>query len=66
MKDLIEALTIFMKYDSGRCIYCSYENLAVCVEPRDVTIKDVNRLSELSFDPDDDGQSFSSYKYGSC
>jgi hypothetical protein len=65
MKDLIEALTIFSKYDSGDNINCEHDELLICIDPYDVSEEDINRLEELSFTPNDVG-GFSSYRFGSC
>jgi hypothetical protein len=65
MKDLIEALTIFMKYDDGDNVSCDHDELFICIDPSEVSEEDLKRLEELSFEPNDvDG--FSSHRFGSC
>lgn len=76
MKDLIEALTIFMKYEARDLINCSHDELAVCIDPSTVSAEDRARLKELSFhcrDEDEDGKPcepqseyFYSFRFGSC
>lgn len=65
MKELIEALTIFMKYDDGRVTHCEHDELFICIDPSEVSEEDLKRLEELSFTPNSvDG--FSSFRFGSC
>lgn len=64
MKDLIEALTIFLKYsDDTHPTNCSHDELTVSVDPALVSEDDKGRLAELGFHPDDDR--FYSYRFGS-
>ena len=66
MKDLIEALTIFMKY-CGNESYptkCDHDMLFVnCVAPNEVSDEDKNKLKELGFIPYEDF-AFVSYRFG--
>ena len=67
MKDLIEALNIFMKYsgDVYSPLNCSHDELAVCgVDATTVSQEDIERLDKLGFFIIDDY--FTSYRYGSC
>lgn len=66
MRDLIEALTIFAKYEAGDLINCSHDELAVCVEPSKVSAEDRVRLEELSFHADEGRDIFYSFRFGSC
>ena len=66
MKDLIEALTIFLKYGNPRnptC--CEHDEMFVVIDPAVVSEEDKVRLDALGFFPNDtDG--FSSYRFGSA
>lgn len=68
MKELIEALQIFLKY--GNRDYptnCSHDYLWVNVDVKKVSDEDLKRLDELGFFPDEEiGEGFGSFKYGSC
>jgi len=67
MKDLIEALQIFLKYsDTDYPTNCTHDCLYVDVDPELVSDEDKVHLSELSFDPDEDSPGFYSYRFGSC
>jgi hypothetical protein len=68
MKDLIEALTILLKYgDPYAPTHCEHDVLHVyCgVDPALVSDADRTRLDELSFTPSDEG-GFYSFRFGSC
>lgn len=65
MKDLIEALTIFSKYDDGDVINCNHDEMTVCIGYHTVSEEDKKRLEELSFTEDSWGM-FVSYRFGSC
>lgn len=67
MKDLIEALNIFLKY--GNPTYptnCSHDELYVDINPDEVSEEDKKRLDELGFFVNEESEGFSSYKFGSC
>ena len=70
MKDLIEALSIFIKYfgDIGYPFHCEHDTLYVCgVNPEEVSKVDLERLEELGFFVGNEYDDwFISYKYGSC
>jgi len=71
MKDLIEALTIFLKYtDIEYPTHCEHGVLTVCVDPALVTAADKDRLEELGFDAGEDGSDqecgFYSFRFGCC
>lgn len=68
MKDLIEALTIFLKYgDPYRPTNCSHDELAICdIKPSDVSETDKKRLEELSFHVDAIEGYFYSFRFGSA
>lgn len=67
MKDLIEALTIFLKYsDVHSPTNCDHDVLYVCVDPNVVSPEDKIRLGELSFIVDGYEEGFMSFRFGSC
>lgn len=51
MKDLIEALTILLKYGNPeRPTHCEHDELLICgIDPKKVSRADKKRLDELSF-----------------
>jgi hypothetical protein len=73
MKDLIEALTILLKYCDGdkySPTHCEHDVLHVYVD-LPVSDEDKTKLEELGFRSGDgfggdDDTSFSSYRFGSC
>lgn len=70
MKDLIEALTILLKYanEDRRPTNCSHDEFFVGagIELENVTDEDISRLDELGFFWDEDNEGFYSYRFGSC
>jgi len=65
MRDLIEALIIFLKY--GNPTYpttCEHDELWVLIDPNLVSHDDKIRLEELGFDVDEDAGTFHSFKFG--
>ena len=67
MSDLIEALTIFLKYgDPSDPSNCSHDVLYIDILPATVSAEDKKRLDELSFSPDDELEGFTSFRFGSC
>jgi len=72
MEQLIEALQIFMKYGNPKFpTHCEHDILYISadIDPEKVSDEDKARLKELEFlcgDPDDSGETFYSYHYGSC
>lgn len=65
MRDLIEALTILLKYgDPHSPTHREHDSLRVCVDPSAVSTADLIRLEELSFHVDDG--MFYSFRFGSC
>jgi hypothetical protein len=71
MKDLIEALTIFLKYvddDPYAPTHCEHDVLYVpTVDFAKVSDEDKKRLDELGFTENTDGiEGFMSYRFGSC
>jgi len=71
MKDLIEALNIFLKYgNKNNPTHCEHDVLTVDIDPRKVSEEDTKRLKALGFMPDLNGEYggayFFSYRFGSC
>lgn len=69
MKDLIEALQIFLKYGNpGWPTHCDHDVLTVMIDPANVSEEDLARLEELSFIPGSEyGEDvFISFKFGSA
>ena len=69
MKDLIEALTILLKYGNPAYpTHCEHDVLTICgINPADVSEEDKAALSKLGFDVGEQygDESFYSYRYGS-
>ncbi len=67
MRELIEALTIFLKYGNPDYpTHCEHDELTVCIEPSLVSDEDKKKLDEFGFFVDEDMDCFKSFKYGSC
>jgi hypothetical protein len=67
MKDLIEALTILMKYGNPQYpTHCEHDELFVDIDPEKVSVEDKARLDELGFIPQDEPCGFISFRFGSC
>ena len=65
VKDLIEALTIFLKYDNPHSpTHCEHDELMVCINPAKVSAEDKARLEELGFHANDDDEH--SFRFGSA
>lgn len=68
MKDLIEALTIFLKYGETLAYptHCEHDELMVMVAPRLVSDEDTKRLGDLGFYPHSEHDVFYSFRFGSA
>lgn len=68
MKDLIEALTILLKYGNpAHPTNCSHDELAICgIEPSDVSDADKEQLEKLGFHINTDEGYFYSFRFGSA
>lgn len=68
MKDLIEALQIFLKYGNpGWPTHCAHDVMYVIIDYDTVSDEDKNQLEKLGFIKDNvDGEGFMSYRYGSA
>lgn len=67
MKELIEALNIFLKYmeNVNYPTHCEHDVLHVACDPTAVSEEDTKKLDELGFFIDSFG-GFSSFRFGSC
>jgi hypothetical protein len=70
MEDLIEALTIFLKYanNSRNPVCCIHDQFIICC---DITLdkvseSDITRLQALGFFWSEYHESFTSFRFGSC
>lgn len=67
MSDLIEALTIFLKYGNPHNpTHCEHDEMTVCIDPSGVSAEDLARLEALSFRPREREQCFYSFRFGSA
>lgn len=74
MKDLIEALTIFLKYapadkDTYAPTHCEHDIFLVAgmgIEENAVSAEDEKRLEELGFHWDSEYDCWASFRFGSC
>ena len=72
MRDLIEALTILLKYgDPHSPLNCNHDEVIICgINPKDVSTEDKKRLDSLGFFVSDGGYAdetwFKSFRFGSC
>ena len=67
MKDLIKALQILLKYGNpANPTHCERDILNVDIDAELVSQEDKKRLDELGFFVDEDDNTFSSFRYGSC
>ena len=68
MSDLIEALTIFLKYGNPRCpTICEHDTFTIAeIDPNVVTPEDRARLDELGFFVSEAERCFQSFRYGNC
>lgn len=69
MKDLIEALTILLKYGNPHNpTHCEHDQLTICgIDPDDVSEEDKAQLDKLGFFvSDEDGPCFISFRFGSA
>ena len=67
MEDLIEALQILLKYANPiNPTHFEHDILNVNINSEEVSEEDIKRLDELSFFIDEDDNTFSSYRFGSC
>ncbi len=66
LSNLIEALTIFLKYDNPNYpTYSEHDILYVCINPSIVTECDIEKLADLGFFPSN-ANVFESFRYGSA
>jgi hypothetical protein len=66
MKDLIEALTIFLKYGNPHApTHCEHDELLVDIKYEDVSAEDREKLEALSFHHCEEHGCFRSFRFGS-
>jgi hypothetical protein len=70
MKDLIEALTILLKYGNPiHPTHCEHDELLICgIDPKDVSEEDKAKLDKLGFfvSTEYGDEQFKSFRYGSA
>jgi hypothetical protein len=68
VKDLIEALTILLKYGNPRNpTHCEHDELTICgISPKKVSKEDKARIDKLGFIEDEGEECFKSYRFGSA
>lgn len=67
MDDLIEALTILRKYGNPKHpTNCEHDELTIVISANCVSKEDIKRLEELGIESNSDGESFYSFRFGSC
>lgn len=67
MKDLIEALQIFLKYGNPHNpTHCEHDIMMVSIHDEDLEPEDVARLEQLSFTWNDEYECWTSYRFGSA
>ena len=67
MDDLIKALQILRKYTGLRWpTYCEHDKFIVCVDPQEVDKVDIEKLSDLGFEADEEEEEFYSFRFGNC
>jgi hypothetical protein len=70
MKDLIEALTILLKYGNPENpTHCEHDELTICgIDPKDVSAADKKKLDKLGFfvSTSYGEPQFKSFRYGSA
>ncbi len=66
MKDLIEALTIFLKYADEHCpTDCEHDELTIAnISYDEVSEEDRDRLSEIDFEWSDENGCWTSFRFG--
>jgi hypothetical protein len=67
MEDLIKALQIFLKYGNPEYpTHCEHEILYIVgINPDDVSDEDKAELEKLGFNTREDGEHFTSFRFGS-
>jgi hypothetical protein len=68
MKQLIEALTILLKYgDPSYPTHCEHDELTICgINPADVSKEDIKQLDKLGFFVSKSDKCFKSFRFGSA
>ncbi len=67
MEDLIKALQILLKYGNPtHPTHCEHDKLNVDISADGVSQTDIKELDKLGFFIDEEDNTFSSFKFGSC
>lgn len=68
MKDLIEALQIFLKYKNEQWpTHCEHDIMMIMgIEQDEISAEDVKRLDDLGFRWNEEYDCWASYKFGSA
>ena len=68
MEQLIQALTIFLKYGNPEHpTHCEHDILYICgIDPDDVSAEDTEKLDSLGFFVNSEHDGFASFRYGSA
>ena len=67
MEDLIKALQILVKYENKKWpTHCEQDVLNVDIDADKVSEEDKKILDELGFHVDEEDNTFSSFRFGSC
>lgn len=66
--DLLEALTILARHHNNDVspLHCGDDTLTVMADPATFTPNELARLDALGFFPSGDGETFTSYRFGSA
>lgn len=66
--DLIEGLTLLAKHQNNDIspFHCEHDTLTVMAEPSHFSADELVRLDALGFFPSDDGETFTSFRFGSA
>jgi hypothetical protein len=64
---LMKALAIFRKYGNPTSpTHCEHDKMYVMIRPDWVSDEDKVKLNELGFNEGDDGEAFTSFRFGSA
>lgn len=68
MRNLIEALQIFLKYGNpSHPTHCEHDEMTICgINPKKVSQEDKDLLYDLGFFEDEGDKRFKSFRYGSA
>ncbi|NEW49369.1 hypothetical protein GV792_04835 [Nocardia cyriacigeorgica] len=66
--ELIVALALLAKHQANEIspFHCEHDTLTVMADPEKFTPEELTQLDEWGFFPDEDGECFTSFRYGSA